>query len=141
MDGSSTPNSKVFWSSVSPTAQEKIIGLAINYEETPNDVIYWGTQTTNTTGVLWKRELTGSKMAQNIKTLNEKPLHIATFKYSVYYHYQRTHFGDFINSYSSQQQSDNQVLNRAVRGNLINFTDFIIAHHSQQPGERWSHHL
>ena len=139
MDGSSPP--ELFWSADNPTASEKIIGIAMNYEDTPNDVIYWGTQTTDISGVLWRKELTGSQTVRNIKTLYEKPLHIATFKYSIYYHYQRIVFGDFINIYNTQQQSDNQVLSRGNRGNIQDFTDFVMVHHSLQPGEQWSHNL
>ena len=139
MDGSSPP--ELFWSADSPTAREKIIGIAINYEETPNDIIYWGTQTTDTTGVLWRKELTGPQTAQNLKVLNQKPLHVATFKHNAYYHYQRRIFGDLIHSFNTQQQSDNQVVNRASRGNIQDFTDFVIVHHSLQPGEPWSHDL
>ena len=136
MDGSSPP--ELFWSAKHPTAEEKVIGIAINYEETPNDVIYWGTQTTDRTGALWRRELTGLQTAQNLKVLNQKPLRVATFKYNVYYHYQRRFFGDLIHSFNTQRQSDYQVVNRGSRGNIQDFTDFVIVHHSLQPGEPWS---
>ena len=130
---------KLFWSAEHPTAEEKVIGIAINYEKTPNDVIYWGTQTTNTTGALWRKELTGLQTARTIKVLNQKPLHVATFKYNVYYHFKSKVFGDSINGFNTQQESDNQVVNRGSRGNIKDFTDFIVVHHSLQPGEWWSH--
>lgn len=142
MDGSSPP--ELFWSAELPKAEEKVIGIAINYEETPNDVIYWGTQTSDTTGALWKKELTGTEMARNLIVLNQnqnqKPLHIGTFKYNVYFHYQHRIFGDVINSFNIPQQSNNQVLSKGSRGrDFVNFTDLVFVHHSLQPGERWSH--
>ena len=136
MDGSSPP--ELFWSAEHPTAEEKVIGIAINYEENHYDFIYWGTQTTDRTGALWRRGLTGLQTARTIKVLNQKPLHVATFKYNVYYHYQSRIFGDLINSFSTILESNNLVLSRASRRNIQDFTDFVIVHHSLQPGEPWS---
>ena len=137
MDGSSPP--ELFWSADLPKAEEKVIGIAINYEETPNDVIYWGTQTTDTTGALWRKELTVPQTAQTIIVLNQKPLHVATFKYNLYFHFQSRIFGDLINSFNIQQLSNNLVLSRGSRGrDFQDFTDFVIVHHSLQPGKPWS---
>ena len=62
-------------------------------------------------------------------------LHIATFRKSIYYHDKHVIFSDVIHNYNTVQQSNNIVLTVGARGNIEDFTDFVIVHHSLQPGE------
>ena len=141
MNGSS--QSELFWSSTGPTGE--IIGLAVNYEDTPNDVIYWGIRTPEITvyDILMKQELNNPQsVGMEVTRLGGRTLllHIATFRKSIYYHNKHVLFSDVIHNYNTVQQSDNQVLARGSRGNIEDFTDFVIVHHSLQPGQ-WSHDL
>ena len=143
MQGSS--QSELFWSSSELTPGE-IIGVVVNYEDTPNDVIYWGIRTPGAadTDILMKQELNNPQSMGTEVTrppLSRTLLQIATFRKNVYYRYKHPIFGDVIHSWNTVQQSDNQVLSRAGRGDIQDFTDFVVVHHSLQPGEWWSHDL
>ena len=130
MDGSGKP--EILWSNTEGTTVGQVTGIALNYENTPDDILYWIVSSDDPAGTeILKLELNNPE--KPIKTVtvftNRKSSQdLQTFRENIYF---RSNFGGVRDQIIKLKAGvDNVVFNRFQAG----FTDFAVMHHSLQPG-------